>query len=226
MEILLENINDVCGYAYYKIIIKNEKDYELLGSAIMKGDVIKLKDMENLVYINIIENYNSSIKIYGYETKSYPGYYSDFGKFDENRMRSFLLNGKGEFILYRQIIDYDPYFIYDQIELYEEEKEKKKLVSDVDIQNKCFEILNKYMLIKPYLIIYGTEALNLLENGKLKVFLIEYNVLKRQEQEYKDIIKKENHKYNETNIVIYDGNSKYVEELLKYGGIIGVLIDE
>ena len=116
--------------------------------------------------------------------------------------------------------------IYDQIELYEEEKEKKKLASDVNIQNKCFEILNECIIKKPYIIIYGMESLKLLENGRLKVFLIAYDTLKKQNEKYKDIIKKENHKYKETNIVIYDEKSKYIEELINYGGIIGVLNDK
>ena len=228
MKINIVYICDVTYHVCYKVIIEKEEDYGCFGSVIMEGDVIEMKDMENFVYVSKVENYNTSIKIFGYETKSIPGYYTNYGKFDENKMNSYLLKDKIEFILYRSIVSYDidQWYIYEQLELYEEEKEKKKLASDVDIQNKCFEILKEHIIKKSYLIIYGMKSLKLLENGRLKVLLIAYDTLKKQNEKYKDIIKKENHKYKETNIVIYDEKSKYFEEFINYGGIIGVLNDK
>lgn len=53
--------------------------------------------------------------------------------------------------------------------------------------------------------------------------MISYDVFKRIDEKMKEILKNVNHKYKKTNIVFYDENSYYYNELMKYGGIIGVI---
>lgn len=214
------------GHMCYEIIVEKEEDYEMLSYIIVKGDVIEMKELINKILVNNIEydNNNNSIKVFGYETNYYP---ENLEEFENEEIKKNEIYGKKEFYLFRyRYFNYEECFIDEQIYLYKEEKEKKKYVSDKIIQNKSFEILNKYISNKGYLVVYGYEALKYLENETLKVFMISFEIINKLDQKYKDIIKNENHKYKETNIVIYNEESIYFEDFLNYGGIIGVISEK
>ena len=215
------------GHMCYKIIIEKEEDYEELSYVIVKGDVIKMEELINLIFVNYIEydeNDKNCIKIFGYETNYYP---EDFNNFENKEIKEFVINRKCDFYLYRyRYFNYEDCFLEDQVYFYKEKKEKEKYVSDINIQNRCFEILNNYISNKYYLVVFGFKSLEYLKNDSLKVLMISYDILNKLDIKYKQIIKNENHKYKETNIVIYDEKSIYFDEVLNYGGIIGVISEK
>lgn len=105
----------------------------------------------------------------------------------------------------------------------EKHVERDKMISDRDLQEKCFDILHKYIVKNYSLIIYGNESFEALENGAVKVLLVTEEFIKRQNDRWKNILSNENHKYHGSNIVVYDKGTNNFEELTSFGGIIGVL---
>lgn len=217
--------NEFDGQMCYKIIIEEGEDYEELSYVINKGDVIEMEELNNKVFVNNIEyTNNKSIKIFGYETNYYPENFEDF---ENKEIKEYEIYGKRDFYLYRyRYFNYEDNFIEDQVYSYNERKEKKKYVSEVNIQNKCFEILKNYISKKGNIIVYGFKSFEYLKNDSLKVLMISYDILNKIDEKYINKIKNENHKYKETNIVIYDEESIYYDELLMYGGIIGVMFEK
>lgn len=103
------------------------------------------------------------------------------------------------------------------------DKINKNMVSDPNLQKKCFEILHKYMAKKFNLVMYGNETLDALENGSIKVLLVTDDFIERQNDQWKNKLLTEEHKYHGGNIVIYNKGTSNWEELTNFGGIIGVL---
>lgn len=103
------------------------------------------------------------------------------------------------------------------------EIEKKKIISDRNLQEKCFEMLQKYIAKKFYLVSYGNETIDALENGAIKVLFVTDDYIENQSEKIKKILSSETHKYHGANIVVYDKGTNNWNELTNYGGIIGVL---
>lgn len=101
--------------------------------------------------------------------------------------------------------------------------QKKNIVSPRDFQEKCFDILHKYMMTKFSLVTYGNETFEALESGAIKVLFVTEEFIEKQNEAWKNILSSETHKYHGANIVVYDKGAKNWEELANFGGIIGVL---
>ncbi|KAK8854352.1 hypothetical protein M9Y10_016912 [Tritrichomonas musculus] len=209
----------------YRISIENEEVYDLLATILIKGDVIEIKNSKKKIFVSNIEYDNTAmIKINGFETDCYP---ESFEGFEDQKMNSYAISGKCEIEIYRfRFFEGDSGRIEKQIEIYKKSKEKSKICSDVSIQNRSFEILNQYIQHKPKLVIYGGKSFQYLEEGALKVFMITYDIYLKQENKWKDILRNENHKYKNTNIVVINENSVYYDEFERYGGIIGVISND
>lgn len=142
----------------YKITIEDSNDYEMLSFIIVKGDVIEIQSI-NKILVNNVEynNIKNTIKIYGYETNKIE---VSLDEFNNKKIQTFDLSGNCQFLLYRnKYLDSKSCLINEQIVSYEEMKEKEKMISEENIQNQCFEILQQYIESKPGLIIYGENAL-------------------------------------------------------------------
>lgn len=99
----------------------------------------------------------------------------------------------------------------------------KMSISNEKIQNKSFDILKEYMNKKPYDIIYGNDVIKLMNDGLIKVAFVSWKFLKRQDDEIFDKLTNINNKFNKTNLVVMWKENKNYEQLIEYGGIIGVL---
>lgn len=99
-------------------------------------------------------------------------------------------------------------------------KEIEKYISEKSIQDKGYEILKEYIDKKYQLVVYGHKVLEKLENDELQVLFVTYSIVEQQGAKMK--AKMISHKYNKTNIIIYDEKSPYWNELKEYGEIIGV----
>lgn len=101
--------------------------------------------------------------------------------------------------------------------------DREKMISSRDLQEKCFDILHKYIVKNYSLIIFGQESFEALENGAIKVLMVTEDFIERQNDRWKNILSNENHKYHGSNIVVYDNGTSNYEELTSFGGMIGVL---
>ena len=208
----------------YRISVENDEDFEMLSFVILHGDVIKMENKNKIFVVSIEYDGNAMIKINGFETDCLP---ESFEGLENKKTNEFAISGKCNFEIYRyRFFGGDSGRIEEQIENYKKSKEKNKICSEISIQNRCFEILNQYMQTKPKLVIYGGKSFQYLEEGALKVFTIAYDIYMKQDNKWRDILRNENHKYKDTNIVIFNENSVYYDELLRYGGIVGVISDD
>lgn len=170
----------------FKITMEDMNDYEMLGFIILEGDIINNNTKNNIKirYVEYNEDFKGRIKIYGYETEKLPENFDDYNGINVNE---FDLIGKCQFKLYRY-----KYFgyknIYEQVKIYKEKKEKKKIVSNEIIQNRCFEILNDYINRKSHLLVYGQQAFKSLKEEKLQVLMISDDIIEKQKEKMKEIL--------------------------------------
>lgn len=144
-----------------------------------------------------------------------------FEGLEEKDIIEFSITGKCKFRLYRSLgISYDNYYIDGQFKGFKKMKEIEKYISEKSIQDKGYEILKEYIDKKYQLVVYGHKVLEKLENDELQVLFVTYSIVEQQGAKMK--AKMISHKYNKTNIIIYDEKSPYWNELKEYGEIIGV----
>ena len=201
----------------YKYCITFEDDYdlEIISKLIKEGDIIRIIHYNSprivVQNVNFIELPKKLIEIRG--IKYYMAVETiviginmqiEIDIKDENIDRINKLN---------KMIEFNHKF-----EMY------KKAISSEQIQNEGFRILHQYINRRPYKVIYGNDVISSMKNELVKVIFVCWNFIKLQDERMINILTQDNHKYNNTNIVvIWKGNENY-EELKTYGGIVGVLL--
>lgn len=215
------------------IYVEQSTDYALLYQLIKIGDTIetkirrKDKSLKNPIFYAIVDlaidqieyvtDPAETIHIFGKITRS------DNEKIKEGTKQTLWITDGCELKLVKSNLDASEMQIIEDIKNPKLKEEIKKLASPKDLQEKCFNILHQYMAKKFTLVTYGNETLDALENGAIKVLFVTEEFIKNQNEEWKNILSNENHKYHGANIVVYDKGSKNWDELTNFGGMIGVL---
>lgn len=216
------------------ISVNEVEDYQIIKNLIKQNDVIekrirrKDKNIKNrFYYINIalivdnveyIKDPTETIHITGKISNS------DYQNIKEGSKHSIWITDGCEFRLFKNEWNEEELRILDDLINYDEsEMNYKNLASPRDLQNKCFDILHKYITKNFSYVTYGNETLNTLEMGAIKVLFVTIEFIERQSEEWKYILTSSSRKYHGANIVIYDKKSENWDELTNYGGVIGVL---
>ena len=217
--------------SFINICIDQPSDYKILNQLIQIGDKIetkirrKDKSLKVPIFFAIVEisveqieyitEPNETIHICGTISTSYNENLKEGSKqsiwiTDGCTIKLFKDNWKKEDI---KILE----------EIYNPKKavnDNKVVISDRNLQEKCFEILHKYIAKKFNLVVYGSETL---ENGAIKVLFVTNDFIERQNDTWKKKLTTKGNKYHGGNIVVYDQGTNNWEELTNFGGIIGVL---
>lgn len=216
------------------IYIDEDSDYPILDKLIKNGDIIetkirrKDKSLKNPVFYAIVEllveqteytkEPSETIHVVGKVTNS------DHDNIKEGTKQSFWITDGCELRLMKEKWeDDDMDLINELLHPSKNNEEHEKLTSPKELQDKCFDLLHKYMVKKCSYVTYGNEVFESLENGAIKVLFITEEFIDRQNEKWKNILSSEDHKYHGANIVVYDKESSNWEELTNFGGIIGVL---
>lgn len=216
------------------IYIDESSDYPILDKLIKNGDIIetkirrKDKSLKNPVFYAMVEllveqaeytkDPSDTIHIVGKVTNS------DHDNIKEGTKQSFWITDGCELRLSKEKWEeYEKDIINEVLHPSNNDDEDKSLASPKELQEKCFDLLHKYMVKKCSYVTYGNEVFESLENGAIKVLFVTEEFIDRQNEKWKNVLSADDHKYHGANIVVYDKNSKNWEELTNFGGIIGVL---
>lgn len=236
MKLELSNVqvDDQENQYVLSIYVDQPSDYALLNKLIKVGDTIetkirrKDKYLKNPIFYAIVDllveqieyvtDPSETIHIVGKITNS------DNDNIKEGTKQSLWITDGCELKLKKDSLDTQDLKIVDDI-LHPKplNAQTKSIASSRDLQVKCFEVLHKYMAKKFSLVTYGNETFDALENGAIKVLFVTEEFIEQQNEEWKNILSSESHKYHGANIVVYDQGAKNWEELSNFGGIIGVL---
>lgn len=215
------------------IYVDKPEDYAALYKLLKVGDTIetkirrKDKSLKIPIFYAIVElliekieyisDPSETIHIIGKITNS------DNENVKEGSKQSVWITDGCELKLIKNELDDSIMKIIDEIKNPKPKAKISKLSSPKDLQDKCFDILHQYMAKRFSLVTYGKETFEALENGAIKVLFITEEFIDNQNEEWKNILSSESHKYHGANIVVYDKGSKNWEELTNFGGMIGVL---
>ncbi|KAK8847951.1 hypothetical protein M9Y10_019002 [Tritrichomonas musculus] len=215
-------------------IIEQSSDYPILYKLLKVGDTIKTKirrkdkSLKTPIFYAIVElivenieyirDPTDTIHINGKISQS------DNLNVKEGTKQSIWITDGCELQLIKSNWDENELSTIDEILHPKSSKVKvNELASPVDLQNKCFDILHKYMAKKFDYVTYGKETLEALENGAVNVLFVTEEFIERQDDQWKNPLSSADHKYHGANIVVYNQGSANWEELTNFGGIIGVL---
>lgn len=233
MKIETNKLNDDQS-SRVNIYIDQSSDYPILNKLIKNGDIVetkirrKDKSLKKPVFYAIVD---ISVEQIEYATEPDETIHivgkvenSDHENIKEGSNQSFWITDGCELTLMKEKWNEKEMDIIDEImHPSESAQQKKNLASPKDLQEKCFDILHKYIAKNCSMITYGNETFDALDNGAIKVLFVTEEFINRQNEKWQNVLSLEDHKYRGANIVVYDEGSKNWEELTNFGGIIGVL---
>ncbi|KAK8839499.1 hypothetical protein M9Y10_031855 [Tritrichomonas musculus] len=230
MKIEMCNIED---HTVANIYVDQSSDYVVLNKILNKGDMIetkirrKDKSLKNPVFYAIVKILIDQIE---YTTEPEDAIHivgkvmsSDNENVKENSKQSLWITDGCELKLFKEKWEQKELNIIDEIIHPKPAEKKKNLTSPRDLQEKCFDILHKYLVKNYNMVVYGNETYDALENGAVKVLFVTEDFIERQNEKWKSALSSDDHKYHGANIVVYDKGAINYDELTNFGGIIGVL---
>lgn len=120
--------------------------------------------------------------------------------------------------------DQDQQLIHQALHPEEAVEQKKNIISERGLQQKCFERLHKVMATNPSRLLFGQkDILNSTNNGLVDVLFLTEDFLDRQNDEWKKNLTSADQSYHGARLVIYDKGTQNYDELTNFGGAVAYL---